>query len=118
MSNGRACRRTPKYTAWKLVKLALDGICSFSVAPLRAAAVTGLVAIAIATLFSAYAVYVRLVVGAAPEGFTASLVVMTFLTGVQLFFMGVIGEYLGRVYGEAKKRPAYVIAKVIGQAGG
>ncbi len=45
------------------------------------------------------------VMGTAPEGFTASLVVMTFLTGVQLFFMGVIGDYLGRVYGEAKKRP-------------
>ena len=40
--------------------------------------------------------------GAVPEGFTASLLVMTFLSGVQLFFLGVIGEYLGRVYGEAK----------------
>ena len=108
----------PKYTAWKLIKLALDGICSFSVAPLRAAAVTGLVAIAAAALFSIYALYVRLVAGTAPEGFTASLLVMTFLTGVQLFFMGVIGEYLGRVYGETKKRPAYVIAKVIGTSGG
>ena len=104
----------PKYTAWRLIKLALDGICSFSVAPLRAAAVTGLIAIAAAALFTAYAVYVRLVVGSAPEGFTASLVVMTFLTGVQLFFLGVIGEYLGRVYGETKKRPAYVIAKIVG----
>jgi polyisoprenyl-phosphate glycosyltransferase len=108
----------PKYGAWKLIKLALDGICSFSVAPLRAAAVTGLVAIAVAALFTVYAVYVRLVLGSGPQGFTASLVVMTFLTGVQLFFLGVIGEYLGRVYGETKKRPAYVIAKIVGSHSG
>ena len=57
-------------------------------------------------LFALYAVYVRLVSGAVAEGFTASLLVMTFLSGVQLFFLGVIGEYLGRVYGETKARPA------------
>ena len=103
----------PKYTAWKLVKLALDGLCSFSVAPLRAAALAGMVAIAVAAAFTAYAIYVRLVVGAGPVGFTASLVIMTFLAGVQLFFLGVIGEYLGRVYGETKKRPSYVIAQIL-----
>jgi dolichol-phosphate mannosyltransferase len=108
----------PKYTAWKLVKLALDGLCSFSVAPLRAAAATGLVAILVAVLFATYAVYVRMVSGAVPEGFTASLLVMTFLSGVQLFFLGVIGEYLGRVYGEAKKRPTYVIARIMGASDG
>ena len=104
----------PKYTAWKLIKLALDGICSFSVAPLRAAAGAGLLAIAATGLFALYAVYVRLASGAVPEGFTASLLVMTFLAVVQLFFLGVIGEYLGRVYGEAKRRPAYVIARIVG----
>jgi dolichol-phosphate mannosyltransferase len=103
----------PKYTAWKLTKLALDGICSFSVVPLRAATLCGVLAIGVAGVFSAYAVYVRLTGGATPEGFTAALVVSTFLAGVQLFFLGVIGEYLGRVYGEAKKRPAYVIADIV-----
>jgi dolichol-phosphate mannosyltransferase len=104
----------PKYSTKRLLKLALDGICSFSVAPLRAAALAGLAAIFAASLFSLYAVYVRLVDGAAPEGFTASLLVMTFLSGVQLFFLGIIGEYVGRVYGEAKRRPAYVVARVGG----
>jgi dolichol-phosphate mannosyltransferase len=108
----------PKYTAWKLVKLALDGLCSFSVAPLRAAAATGLLAILAAVIFAVYAVYVRIVSGAVPEGFTASLLVMTFLSGVQLFFLGVIGEYLGRVYGETKRRPSYVVARVLGAADG
>ena len=103
-----------KYTTWKLMKLAADGVCSFSIVPLRAAAFTGLAAIAGSLAFSAYAVYVRIAVGQVPVGFTASLVIMTFLSGVQLLFLGVIGEYLGRVYGEAKGRPPYVVARVMG----
>lgn len=103
-----------KYTAWKLMKLAVDGVCSFSIVPLRAAAVTGLAAIAGSIAFSVYAVYVRVAVGQVPAGFTASIVIMTFLSGVQLLFLGVIGEYLGRVYGEAKGRPSYVVARVMG----
>jgi polyisoprenyl-phosphate glycosyltransferase len=59
-------------------------------------------------------VYVRIVVGAVPVGFTASLIVTTLLSGVQLLFLGVIGEYLGRVYAEAKGRPTYVVAEIVG----
>jgi polyisoprenyl-phosphate glycosyltransferase len=103
----------PKYTTWKLFKLALDGICSFSIVPLRAAAVSGLLAIAASIAFAAYAVYVRVVVGQVPAGFTASLLITTFLSGVQLLFLGIIGEYLGRVYGETKGRPPYVVAKIM-----
>ncbi|HUP40358.1 MAG TPA: glycosyltransferase family 2 protein [Vicinamibacterales bacterium] len=104
----------PKYTTWKLMKLAVDGVCSFSIVPLRAAAATGLVAIAGSVAFSVYSVWLRLAVGHVPQGFTASIVIMTFLSGVQLLFLGVIGEYLGRVYGEAKGRPPYVVARVLG----
>lgn len=103
-----------KYTTWKWLQLAADGICSFSTAPLRAATLTGLAAIAAAIVFLAYAVYKRLVVGSVPAGFTASLLVMTFLSGVQLVFLGVIGEYLGRVYAEVKGRPTYVVAEIVG----
>jgi glycosyltransferase involved in cell wall biosynthesis len=104
----------PKYTIWKLVQLALDGVCSFSIVPLRAAALIGLAAIAATVVFSMYAIYRRMVTGSVPAGFTASLVVMTLLGGVQLFFLGVIGEYLGRVYAEAKGRPTYVVAEIVG----
>lgn len=106
---------SPKYTTWKLIKLALDGICSFSVVPLRAAALVGIVAIMVSAAFSIYALYVRLVVGAIPPGFTASLLVMTFLSGVQLLFLGIIGEYLARVYAETKGRPTYIVAEVVGR---
>ena len=104
----------PKYSTWKLIKLALDGVCSFSIVPLRAAAVTGALAIAASAAFALYAIYVRLAVGEVPAGFTASLLIMTFLSGVQLLFLGIIGEYLGRVYGEAKGRPPYIVARVLG----
>jgi glycosyltransferase involved in cell wall biosynthesis len=104
----------PKYTTWKLMQLALDGVCSFSTVPLRAAALTGLAAIAAAAAFSIYAIYMRIESGTVPAGFTASLLVMTLLSGVQLLFLGVIGEYLGRVYAEAKGRPTYVVAEIVG----
>jgi glycosyltransferase involved in cell wall biosynthesis len=103
----------PKYTTWRLIQLALDGICSFSIVPLRAATLTGIAAIAAAIAFSLYAIYVRVVVGAVPVGFTASLLVMTFLSGVELLFLGVIGEYMGRIYAETKGRPPYVVAEIV-----
>jgi glycosyltransferase involved in cell wall biosynthesis len=104
----------PKYTTWRLIQLALDGLCSFSIVPLRAATLTGLAAMVLAVSFSLYAVYVRVVVGAVPVGFTASLLITTFLSGVELLFLGVIGEYLGRIYAETKGRPPYVVAEIVG----
>jgi polyisoprenyl-phosphate glycosyltransferase len=109
---GRHAGRS-KYTTRRLLTLALDGLVSFSVAPLRAAAAIGLLAIGGATLFAAYAVYVRLTGGRTPEGFTMLIVVITFMSGVQLLFLGVIGEYLGRVYEEVKRRPQYFVDQVI-----
>ena len=103
----------PKYNTWSLMKLAIDGVCSFSILPLRAAAIAGLFAIFLSFTFAIYAIYVRVAIGHVPEGFTASLLIMTFLSGVQLLFLGIIGEYLGRVYGEAKGRPQYVVARVL-----
>ena len=96
------------------MKLALDGICSFSIVPLRAAALVGLAAIAATGAFALYAIYMRVVVGTSPTGFTATLLLMTFMSGVQLLFLGVIGEYLGRIYGETKARPQYVVSQIIG----
>lgn len=103
----------PKYGPIKLLRLAFDGIFAFSMVPLRAAAVLGAFAIAGSVLFSLYAVYERVVLGHSPEGFTALLLAVVFLAGMQLLFLGLIGEYVGRVYEEAKGRPVYVIGRVI-----
>ncbi len=102
-----------KYSMVKLLRLALDGIFAFSMAPLRAASLLGLITIFGSLLFALYAVYVRLFLGKSPPGFTALILVITFLSGIQLLFLGVIGEYLGRVYEETKGRPHYVIGRII-----
>ena len=103
----------PRYTLSRLAQLAFDGLLAFSVAPLRAAAVVGAVGVVLSTVFALYAIYVRVVLGHSPEGFTALLVAFTFLSGIQLFFMGVIGEYVGRIYEETKGRPTFIVARVI-----
>lgn len=103
----------PKYGLGSLAELAFDGILAFSVAPLRAAAAVGAIGVALSMLFAIYAVYVRVVLGQSPEGFTALLVAFTFLSGIQLCFMGVIGEYVGRIYEETKGRPTFIVARII-----
>jgi glycosyltransferase involved in cell wall biosynthesis len=110
--SGRAAGRS-KYGPIRLLRLAFDGIFAFSMAPLRAAALLGLVAIVCAFLFTVYAVYVKVILGRSPTGFTALIVIIAFLSGVQLFFLGVIGEYLGRVYEETKGRPLYIVSRVV-----
>lgn len=106
---------TSKYGPAKLLKLAFDGIFAFSIVPLRAAALLGALAVAMSTLFAAYSLYVKFALNQSPRGFTALVLVVIFLSGLQLIFLGVIGEYLGRVYEEVKGRPLYVIDRVIGR---
>jgi dolichol-phosphate mannosyltransferase len=107
----------PKYSLGRLAQLAFDGLLAFSVAPLRAAAVVGAVGVFLSILFALYAIYVRVVLGRSPVGFTALLVAFTFLSGIQLFFMGVIGEYIGRIYEETKGRPTFIVARVVESRG-
>src|SRR5580700_8303555 len=109
--SARGAGRT-KYSPLKLLKLASDGIFAFSTVPLRAAAILGAVAIVLSTLFSLYSVYVKFWLRA-PQGFTALILAITFLSGINLFFLGIIGEYVGRIYEEAKGRPHYVVRKLI-----
>lgn len=110
----RAAGRS-RYTFGKLLRLAFDGIFAFSMAPLRGAAILGFLAIAGSLAFAAYATYVKLVLGKSPPGFTALILVISLFSGAQLLFLGVIGEYLGRVYEETKGRPQYIVAKTVGQ---
>jgi len=110
----RAARHAgrPKYSPVKLLKLAFDGIFAFSIVPLRAAAVLGAVAISLSLLFALYSLYAKFRLHS-PQGFTALILAMTFFSGVNLFFLGIIGEYVGRVYEETKGRPHYVIHKIV-----
>lgn len=105
-----------KYGIWRLLKLAFDGIFAFSIVPLRAAVLLGLFAILFSGLFALYAIVAKIIFHQSPKGFTALLLLITFLSGIQLFFSGVIGEYVGRIYEEAKGRPVYIVDRVIGGA--
>lgn len=98
-----------KYNLRRLIQLALDGIFSFSVAPLRAASLLGALAVALSSIYAGYALVARFLLDRSPQGFTALIFAIVFLSGVQLLFLGVLGEYLGRIYHEVKQRPNYVV---------
>jgi polyisoprenyl-phosphate glycosyltransferase len=102
-----------KYSFTKLLGLAFDGIFAFSIIPLRVATVFGFLTIFVSCVFATYSIYVRVFLDQSPQGFTALILIMTFLSGVQLLFLGVIGEYLGRVYEETKSRPHYIVGKIV-----
>ena len=102
-----------KYSLFKLFGLAFDGIFSFSVKPLRAAIGVGAVAILASLAFAAYAIFAHLFLQVSPQGFTALITCFTFMTGVQLLFLGIIGEYVGRVYEQVKLRPMYVVDRIL-----
>ena len=103
---------TTSYGPLKLLKLASDGLFSFSIVPLRAASMAGVVAIVASLLFSMYAVYAKLILHRAPVGYTSLILFLSFFAGVHLFFLGIIGEYVGRIYQETKRRPLYVVGSV------
>ena len=103
-----------KYSYGALFRLALDGLFAFSIIPIRAAMLLGALATLGATIFAVFAVYAKLVLDRSPQGFTSILLVVTFMSGVILFFLGVVGEYVGRVYEETKARPLYVVEEIFG----
>ncbi|HEU5086886.1 MAG TPA: glycosyltransferase family 2 protein [Roseiflexaceae bacterium] len=102
----------PKYTFSRLIYLALDGLVSFSILPLRIITVMGFVVSAISILLAILYTIQKLTIGLNPPGFATLTVAIFFLTGIQLVTMGVIGEYIGRIFDEVKRRPLYVVRQV------
>ncbi|MEO0108384.1 MAG: glycosyltransferase family 2 protein [candidate division WOR-3 bacterium] len=102
----------------KLVALGLDGIISFSNIPLRLALWLGVAVSSVSFLYALYALIRKLVNPTSQlYGWTSTVVIVLFLGGVQLVVMGIIGEYVGRLYDEVKGRPLYVVAERVGQRG-
>ncbi|MBA4312063.1 MAG: glycosyltransferase [Chlorobiaceae bacterium] len=104
----------PKMSIKKLVDLALDGLISFSNAPLRLAIYVGLVVAAISFIGGLYVIYEKLFTDKAILGWTSTIVAITFIGSMVLLTLGVIGEYIGRIYDEVKQRPIYVVKDKIG----
>ncbi len=98
-----------KWNYWKLWNFALEGITSFTTAPLRLATYFGLLTALSAFLFGVYIIYDTLVWGNPIPGYPSLMVVVLFLGGIQLISIGIIGEYLGRLFDETKQRPLYLV---------
>ncbi|MEL7555539.1 putative glycosyltransferase [bioreactor metagenome] len=98
-----------KYSFSAMFSFALDGITSFSVKPLRLASMFGCLISAAGFLYALYALIVRLFTDKTVEGWTSLLISVLIIGGIQLIFMGIIGEYLGKLFLEAKHRPHYLV---------
>ena len=106
----RAAGQT-KWNYGKLIDLSIDGITSFTTSPLRWAAILGIMISGVAFIYMIYIIIKTLATGIDVPGYASLMVVILFLGGIQLIFLGIIGEYLGRTFNESKHRPLYFIER-------
>lgn len=102
-----------KYTCLKMFKLALDGITSFSVFPLRCISLIGIILFFISFVLGSWVLWVYFVKGNAVPGWASSVLPIYLLGGIQLLSLGIVGEYIAKIYNEVKKRPRFFIEKSI-----
>jgi dolichol-phosphate mannosyltransferase len=105
---------TSKYPLGKMLTLALDGIVSFSAAPLKIVTLIGLAFSALSVVGMIYAVSMRLLTSNWVPGWTLIFITLLMIGGLQFIFLGVIGEYVGRIYSEAKNRPLFLVLEKLG----
>ncbi|QZZ22099.1 glycosyltransferase family 2 protein [Leptothermofonsia sichuanensis E412] len=103
-----------KWNYWKLWNFAIDGITSFSLVPLKVWSYVGLSLSILALIYASFLILRTLIYGVDLPGYASLMVTVLFLGGIQLITLGVIGEYLGRVYEEVKGRPLYLVRDVYG----
>lgn len=103
-----------KYPLRKMIQFALNGITAFSYLPLQLATFLGFFVSAVAFIASLYFLYLRFIANIYVTGFTSQILAILFLGGVQLITLGIIGEYIGRIYDEVKQRPLYIISETSG----
>ncbi|TBL50591.1 glycosyltransferase [Obesumbacterium proteus] len=108
-SRAERCAGESKFNGWKLWNLALEGITSFSTFPLRMWTYIGLGVSAFAFIYAAWMIFDKLIWGNPVPGYPSLMTAILFLGGVQLIGIGVLGEYIGRIYIETKNRPRYLL---------
>jgi undecaprenyl-phosphate 4-deoxy-4-formamido-L-arabinose transferase len=106
-----------KYSLWRLIRLNFDLMTGFSVAPLQFFSMAGIVIALLSLAFVAYLAIRRLIVGPEAEGVFTLFGIAFFLIGMALLGLGVVGEYVGRIYEQVRQRPRYTIAAVLGGEG-
>lgn len=108
--------RSAGITKWDylaLIRLAIEGVTSFSIAPLHWSTFVGIAAASLGVLFGIWIVLKAMLLGDSVQGYPSLIAVITFLGGVQLFAIGVLGQYVGKTYLEAKQRPIYLIQAIM-----
>ena len=98
-----------KYSRKKMFALAISGITSFSVKPLRISTLIGISIAFLSMIYGIYALYIKLFTNTSIEGWTSVFFMVAFIGGVQLIMIGILGEYIGNIFLESKKRPNYII---------
>lgn len=101
-----------KWNYLKLLNLAIEGITSFSIVPLQFASIIGVTISLLAFIYAISIIVQKILYGNPVKGYPSLMVSMLFLGGVELIVLGIIGEYLGRIYEEVKQRPLYIVRKV------
>lgn len=114
VQRGRAAGQS-SFSFWRLFNLAIEGITSYTTAPLRIATVFGLIAALCAILYMLYIVAKTIFVGEPVAGFPTLVCLILFIGGCQLLAIGIIGEYIGRIFLQTKNRPPYIIAEKNGE---
>ena len=113
-----ACERangTTKWSFWKLLNYAVEGIIGFSTAPLRLATLLGSVTGVAALVYLICVILEKLIKGIAVPGYATIIVLLLFFSSIQLFCIGIIGEYVGRNFEQSKNRPIYIAKEVLGE---
>jgi dolichol-phosphate mannosyltransferase len=106
---------TTKYPLRRMVRFASDAVTSFSTTPIRAVVALGFATVLLCAAALVWTLYLRLFTDETVQGWTSVIVVVLFLGGVQLLSLGIIGQYVGRIFDEVKGRPLYVVAEVVDQ---
>lgn len=104
-----------KWSYIKLLNLAIEGITSYTTSPLKIATVMGLIVSLCAFIYMLFVLIKAIAIGDPVAGYPTIMVVMLFLGGVQLLSLGIIGEYIGRIFNETKNRPAYFVREIDGK---
>jgi dolichol-phosphate mannosyltransferase len=107
-------RGATKYTLRKMLRLAFDGLASFSLIPLRLGIVLGMLTSALAFSYLVYALFVRLVLQTAVQGWASGVAITSFLFGILFILLGILGEYLSRILIEVRGRPRYLVREQVG----
>jgi polyisoprenyl-phosphate glycosyltransferase len=105
---------TTKYPIRRMLHFAGDAVTSFSATPIRLVAALGFASVALCLIALAWSLYVRILTDDTVAGWTSVIVVVLFIGGVQLLSLGIIGQYVGRIFDEVKRRPLYFVDEVVG----